>query len=753
MRPLLSYPVVVAATLLLATSASAFDSELLFRSGLVVPDGRTISYFSTPRASRPTRGVFGGVTSAILTKSGSTFAVVAKTGDSLPSPLSGQFNTLTDPAINDSGAVVFRAELNASSAESGLFLYAGATMTPISLFGGTMGGTDRVGHNPDINDANEVLYQTTTTLVLWSGGVSTSIVNEGDPSPGGGTFSSFGNSVLSRSMLLNAAVVAFEGQVSGGPNGVFTWDPTNGLRAVALRNGAAPGFSGATFRLFSKSTPVSINRLGQIAFTTDVALPSSQVTTAVYGYDPSGPTLFKVAANGDPVGTDSIFLLPKDYVGINDSGVIAFYADMTTGLAAVVQWSGGPLSSLTGPIGNVGDFEPRLTNARHLVWRVSGSEVDRYDGAVTKVIVRTDTTPAGVAVLPRAPSINDSDVTAFSVTHTVLYGYDEGAITALVTPGSPSPGGPSEVYFFGTPVLRSSALAVNVTDLDGGAVLALKRGDGPFAAVVRSTDVTPVGGTFDLYDSAGGFLDVSGQTLVFESTITDGTAGSGVFRVKASTGIVTPIALENDTAPNGALFRAFTAVAIAGKEAVFAADLDDGTHGLFITSHGAITAIALSGDPVPGTASATFTSFSTIAARGSQIAFTAATTAGRGIFGFHRGTLSKVALEGDPTPSGGTFVAIDEQFGAPALGAKGPAFVATFSGAAGEGLFAADGPLLTTRALLGDTVFGSYDVPSPGIITEIATGEPLAFAGRVVVFAAAMDAPSGSAWGLMANLP
>jgi len=52
-----------------------------------------------------------------------------------------------------------------------------------------------------------------------------------------------------------------------------------------------------------------------------------------------------------------------------------------------------------------------------------------------------------------------------------------------------------------------------------------------------------------------------------------------------------------------------------------------------------------------------------------------------------------------------------------------------------------------------DCSSGAYDVPSAGVITEIATGEPLSFAGRVVVFAAAMDAASGSAWGLMANLP
>lgn len=738
MPRLLSRLAVFAASSLLATSVSAGTNDVLLRSGVVAPDGRGLSFFATPRASRATRVVFGGTSSAVLTKSGSTFAVVAKTGDALPAPLAGTFNSFNDPTINDSGAVVFRTTLNSTSAESGLFFYDGATITPISLFGGTAGGLESVSGSPDVNNSNEVVYTTggDTTLLLWSGGVSTPILHAGDPAPGGGTFTDFGD----RPVLNDAGVVAFEAEVAGGPEGVFTWDATNGARAVALEGTHAPGFpSGVTFRAFARNTPVSINAAGAVAFVTDT---TPGIVTAVFRYDPSGPTLTMIAREGGAVGSESISLLQKRYAGINVFGTVAFYALLSSSGYSVVQSVGGVLSSLTGPIGNVNEFSPRLTSASHLIWRGSGLSIQRFDGAVTDVLTRTDATPLGTGLLGHQPSINDNDVAAFRVTQSVLYGYDAGALTVLLTPGDPMPGGSGTVMIFGPHVLRRTSVALNVTDTGYGTLLALKRGDDPFAAVVRWTDVTPAGGTFDLYDD---ILDVNGQTMVFESTITDGAADSGLFRVKASTGIVTTLALAGDTAPNGALFTEFTAVAMAGKEAAFLASLDDGNDGLFITDHGAITTIALTGDPAPGTAG-TFSSFSAIATRGRRVAFNAGTSAGNGIFAFNRGIITKVALEGDPEPGGGTFTTIDG-FSPPALGPRGPSFVADTSGTPFEGLYAANGSVLTARALLGDPVTGG------GIITSMSTGEPLSFVGRTIVYEAGLDAASGASSALLSNTP
>jgi hypothetical protein len=463
--------------------------------------------------------------------------------------------------------------------------------------------------------------------------------------------------------------------------------------------------------------------------------------TGVFSYEPSGPTLTRIARDGDAVGSNSILLVEKRYAGINVSGTVAFYALMSSSGWAVVQSAGGVLSSLT-PIGNVSEFSPRLTSARHLIWRGS-SGIQRFDGAVTNVLTKTDVTPLGIGLIGRQPSINESDVAAFRVTQSVLYAYDASALTALLTPGDPMPGGTGTVMIFGPHALRRSSLALNITDTGGGGLLALKRGDDPFAAVVRSTDVTPAGGTFDLYDD---ILDVNGQTVVFESTITDGAADSGLFRVRASTGLVTTLALAGDPAPNGALFDEFTAVAMAGKEAVFLANLDDGNTGVFVTGRGAITTIALTGDPAPGTVG-TFSSFTAVVTRGRHVAFSAGTSAGDGIFAFNRGTLTKVALEGDPEPGGGTFTTIDA-FTPLALGSKGPAFVAETSGDPFEGLYAANGPVLTARALLGDPITGGGTITSMNL-----TGEPLSFVGRTIVYEAGLDAASGASWGLLSNTP
>lgn len=722
---------------LLATSASAFTSDVLLRSGAVAPDGRGLSFFSAPAASGATRVVFAGSTGAILTKSGSTFSVIVKTGDPLPSPLPGTFNNPLDPALNDAGIVVFRSDVNSTAAESGIFLSNGATTFAIALTGGTAGSpTAGVSRNPDINNVAHVVYETgDTTLFLWNG-ASMPIVNAGDPSPGGGTFTRFGD----RPVLNDSDVVAFEAEVTGGPEGVFTWDSVNGVLPVALEGLPASGFPGGTFKAFAKATPVSINSFGVVAFIADVALPGPD-TTAVFAYSP-GPSVVKIANKGDTVGTETITAIVDDYVGINDGGTIAFEARLPSG-TRLIQAAGGPLVALTGDI-NAHDFSPRLTNGGFAVWRGPSTSIQRYDGAVTNVLTRTDTTPLGVAANGSVPSINNAGDAAFHVNLAALYQYDHGALSVVLAPGGASPGG-GTVEFVGAHPVRGGSLAVRADDFDGSTVIALRRGSNPLAPVVLDTDATPAGGTFELFDDV---LDVNGQTIVFASTLDGATANSGVFRVKARTHVFETIVLSGDLAPNGALFVDFTAVAAAGRDVAFAASLDSAATGLFLWHRGTITTIALSGDAAPGTAD-TFASFTNMASRGRRVAFGAklSTLGSGGVFAYDRGIVTKVAVTGDAEPGGGTFTNFDAfsvGFIPLAFSGKGPAFITSTSTTAGT-LVAAQGSTLLTRASDFDPVAGG------GAITSLNVGEPISAAGHAIVFTAALDATTGAAWGLVSN--
>src|SRR5207245_6347958 len=166
----------------------------LFKSGDAASDGVKLDFFLQPIATSATVVAFRGTTSAVMTKTGATFAVVAKTGDPLPAPLAGTFNTLRDPAINDGGVVVFRANVNSPSAEGGVFLFEAGVLTAIFLETSTVGAR----RPPDINNNGDVVYTTgapARAIYLWmhSGGSTTLLVAAGAPSPGGGVFSTFGD--------------------------------------------------------------------------------------------------------------------------------------------------------------------------------------------------------------------------------------------------------------------------------------------------------------------------------------------------------------------------------------------------------------------------------------------------------------------------------------------------------------------------------------------------------------------------------
>jgi hypothetical protein len=146
-----------------------------------------------------------------------------------------------------------------------------------------------------------------------------------------------------------------------------------------------------------------------------------------------------------------------------------------------------------------------------------------------------------------------------------------------------------------------------------------------------------------------------------------------------------------------------------GGATAFVADVSGGTasQGLFVTSKGVTSAVAVQGSPAPG--GGTFSAFHDPSMNASgAIAFVADVSGGRftqGVFLAHNGTISALAVQGSLAPGGETFVA----FGAPSLNKGGAvAFVAELTGGtAAQGMFLTSKGVTSAIALQGDVAPGT----------------------------------------------
>lgn len=699
--------VALAAALTLPHPAHA-DVDVLLKTGDAAPDGRILNSFANPGASGPTTAAFLGGTSAIITKIGGSFATVAASGDPLPAPLTGTFNAFFDPVINDNGNVAFRANTNSNDASSGLFFCCDAgAIVPIYLFGGTMGQSVSVRNPPDMNNNDDVVFEVgTTDLVVWEHATQTllPVASGGMPAPGGGTFSRFGD----RPVINDFGRVAFEGEVSSGPEGIFSSAfPYGAIDACALEGAASP-IAGGTYKPFATSAAVSINSFGYVAFTSAIAIPGPD-TSGVFACDPTTPGSITVAKEGDLVGAAPLTAVDDEYVGIDDAFRVAF--EGTASGRKLVLANGGPLTVLT-TLSSPSEFAPRLTNAGRVIWRQSG-RIERFDGAKTTVVSGADLTPIGLGTLPREPSINGLDDMVFRGSQFVLYLTDHGTTTRIAGPGDPSPV-TGTLGSIGALAYRGRSLAFTTSDA-GGSLIAFKKSSGAIIAGVHAGDPAPGGGTFDVN---GLLFDVRGSRLLFQSTI-DSAPPDGLFRMNTQTRQVDSLAKVGDAAPGGGAFASFIALQAAGNDAVFAAYVDPSTRGVFLSGRNGPIQIIREGDVLPDTGGGTLFNLGPVVASGKRIAFTGTVSGGTvsdGLFVWDHGRLTRFASSGDSAGAAGTFGSAfndDIESGVPSIVTMGssPAFVADLTGGpASQGLFFARAPgSFTTVALFGDpTSIGGF---------------------------------------------
>lgn len=666
------------------------DVDVLLKTGDIAPDGRVLSSFVSPQAAGPTDVAFLGATSAIVTKVGGTFATVVATGDPLPAPLTGTFNAVFDPALNDAGNVAFRASLNSNDASSGLFFCCdGGAIVPIRLAGGATGNTTSVRNPPDINAAGDVVYEIgVDQIVVWQHATQTNVpvASDGTAAPGGGVFNRFGD----RPVLNDLGRVAFEAEVSGGPEGIFSSEPPYvAIDACALEGAASP-IAGGTYRPFATSAAVSINALGYVAFTSGIAIPGPD-TSGVFMCDPSIPATVTVAKEGDLVGTAALTAFDDEYVGIDDGLRVAF-----EGVASgrkLVRADGGVLTSLTS-LTTPGEFAPRLTGSGRVVWRQSG-RIEAFDGVKTTVVSSADVTPIGVGTLPREPSINEAGDVAFRGSQFVLYRYDHGTTTRVAGPGDPSPGS-GTLGTIGALAYHGSSLAFATSDAGGG-LIAFQKSGGAIVPAVRAGDPAPGG---DAFNVDGILLDVRGPRVLFQSTTTLGA--DALFRIHTGTHHIDRLATIGDPAPGGGAFQQFLGLEAAGNDAVFAAYVDLLVRGLYLTgAHGPVE-IVREDAALPDTGGGTLRDLGSFAVHGKRVAFTASVDGGTvadGVFLWERGVLRRLASSGDAVAGGAGLLqdvagqGIDLGVVSSLSFGSSPTLVAGLSGgSASQGLFFARAP-------------------------------------------------------------
>jgi hypothetical protein len=230
-------------------------------------------------------------------------------------------------------------------------------------------------------------------------GVTTTLVTEGDPAPGGGKIRLSNFSFV----YINASgTIVFQARIIGGAQGVstgiFVSSTSNGLQKLVAAGDIDPNtLSQFVSPTINSLSPSPINGTGQVVFrATVLGKIGLYVGTA-------GGSIQRVVQNGDPAPGGGTFLTPSTVQAINSAGQVAFFS--TT--------SGGPGQNQGIFIGNPG-------------------------GSPAKVVISGDAVPSSTtfATFPNVGySFNDSGEVAFkaALNGGALAGVFVGSTTRIQT--------------------------------------------------------------------------------------------------------------------------------------------------------------------------------------------------------------------------------------------------------------------------------------------------------------------------------
>jgi len=300
-------------------------------------------------------------------------------------------------------------------------------------------------------------------------------------------------------------------------------------------------------------------------------------------------------------------------------------------------------------------------------------------------------------------------------------------ITKVADGDTPQPGGGSFGQVGTTATISESGI---VTFLALGSAPAIVASDGGVTSVVvdRSTPIPGGSGTFASFAAARRV----GNTTAFQGV--DGSSREGVY-LATDGGSVALVADESTIAPGGsAPFTSLFHLAYSGGAVAFIGISPDG-RGIYTDQTGALSRLALVGDPVPGSTAGTFDGFSAVPGMSATtIAFYSTieepdgmggVVHREGIYRFTGGVLARVADETTPIPGGtGSFTSFG---GSVAVQEDSVYFVGL--GAEGQaGIYVSDGTSIERLVDTGTAI--------PGGAFGFRTFGPVAVSGSAVTFQA-----------------
>lgn len=213
----------------------------------------------------------------------------------------------------------------------------------------------------------------------------------------------------------------------------------------------------------------------------------------------------------------------------------------------------------------------------------------------------------------------------------------------------------------------------------------LSYSEGHWTKIVEEGDASPAGGIFKGCGFGEPAINNNGEVAFFACGEKDGFFfGDGVF--KYSSGEISKVVVSEDPSPIGGtfalnfipaqavqmndrgdvLFRAGVILDLTVKEKL----------GLFLKTEDGVKAIEIDGDPMPsgGRVTTDTFGFGDLNSRG-DVVFAVGLTGGQtdsGIFLYSEDRVSKIMLQGEPTPLGGTFFTLsDTSFTLPRVNANG----------------------------------------------------------------------------------
>jgi subtilisin family serine protease len=654
------------------------------------PLGGALGGFDAPSFEKVSRLAFAGATRGVFARVGGALVTIATSGD--PSPVGGTFASFTAPAFSASGAIAFHATLDGADAEAGIFRWAAGSITTIALQGEVSPTADPfalVRPGVGITALGDVVFASEQGLFLWSAatGNFTRLVSVNDPSPCGGVVGQIGSG-NGPFAVNDAGDVAFQARNVGVGSAVYVRRGGT-LAKLACEGEATP--IGGTWSTFGRN--LAINASGRAVFEARVVdlPPPTRNTRGLFAVIPPATAPVPLAVEGDAAanGYTVTRLAPNLVPGLNDAGDVAFRARALTDLGeprqgvAVVAGSGGPAAFVLearqpcpggGTIEVLGNsvsfdasgrlaFEAECAAGKGLFALPAG-------GVPVAVAVSADATAVGAGFAFETPSLGAAGDMAFLGTRVGIFArtcqqLQCGALpTTVAGPLDPAPGLPGESVGFidrSTVVAATGGIAFvsRTTGADRKEAIFLAR-TGALAKIAAEGDAAPGGG--------GQFLGFRGDTvlpLLFDGellrpsfsrnnlafvALTD--AGVGIYRFRD--GQLVEMARTGLPAPDGSPFVGLSGPAASGSEVVFVGTTEAGAACLFRAPRpGVVKALACVGDPVDG--GGTLGDIVSVpAASGPQVVFRASVDGGRPDCLFRRKghRLVRLACAGDPLPGG-----------------------------------------------------------------------------------------------------